>query len=353
MKRCIWIISEGSPGHISQSKGLVAALAKLTALEVAIVQTRPQFKGFVRTLVRLWMGRRGKALSGKFLSRWLGCEIPAAAPHPDLIVASGGKAVFAARSLAVKFSAPLVFIGERKPYPSQWFHTVFTPSAAETGVSDVLIELIPTQVTRARVEQAAADWGERPEGKLWAMVIGGVSPSHRYRKSDWEALAAAMNSLARREGLRWLVTTSRRTGTEVETWLCAALDPAAIAAAVWWAQKPERKMAAFLGAAECAVVTQDSVTMVTEAVASGRPVVVASPAETLFPRASFLPGYFENLANRKRITRVPISDLAAFLPATSVFEPVEVSAEAGIAAKLMRRLAWMSKFHLADGELCG
>jgi mitochondrial fission protein ELM1 len=309
MKRCVWIISEGSPGHISQSEGLVDALAKLTALEVTIIQTRPRLKGFVRTLVRFWMGRRGRALSGKFLSRWLDCEIPAAAPRPDLIVASGGKAVFAARSLAVKFSAPLVFIGERKPYPSQWFHTVFTPSAAETGVSDVSIELIPTRVTRERVEQAAAAWTERPDGRLWAMVIGGASVSHRYSMQDWDALASSMNALASREGIRWLVTTSPRTGAEVEARLREKLAAGSVAEAVWWAEKPEKKMAAFLGTAERVIVTQDSVTMITEAVASGRPVAVTRPADVRFPRDSFMPDYLANLEMAGRIVRVPMFNL--------------------------------------------
>ena len=337
MKRCVWIISEGSPGHISQSQGLVQALARRIELQVSTVETRPRLNGFGRKLVRLWMGAPGRPLPAGFLQKVLGCEAPQD-PPPDLIVASGGKAVFAARTLAARFGAPLVFIGERKPYPSGWFHTVFTPSASETGVNDVAIEMIPTQVTRERVEQAAAAWTERPDGRLWAMVIGGVSPSHHYRKSDWEALAVAMNSLAQREGLRWLVTTSRRTGADVEAWLHAVLDPQTIAAAVWWTRKPEKKMAAFLGAAECVVVTQDSVTMVTEAVASGRPVVVVSPAETVFPWGSFLPGYFEKLESRKRISRVAISDLAAFRPAERVFEPVVVPVEAVIAAELMRRL---------------
>jgi mitochondrial fission protein ELM1 len=327
MKRVVWIISEGSPGHISQSEGLVAALARRIDLESTIIETRPKLNGFARTLCRFWMGRRGRALSGKFLSRWLDCEIPAAAPRPDLIVASGGKAVFAARSIAVKFSAPLVFIGERKRYPSEWFHTVFTPSAVDTGVSDVSIELIPTRVTHERVEQAAAAWTERPDGRLWAMVIGGASVSHRYSMQDWDALASSMNALANREGIRWLVTTSPRTGAEVEARLREKLTAGSVAEAVWWAEKPERKMAAFLGTAERVIVTQDSITMITEAVASGRPVAVTRPADVRFPRDSFMPDYLANLEAAGRIIRISMADISAAATPAEYFhlrrEPVE------------------------------
>ena len=84
--------------------------------------------------------------------------------------------------------------------------------------------------------------------------------------------------LARREGIRWLVTTSRRTGKEVEAKLRGLLPPEVVADAVWWCHLPEKKFPAYLGAAEVIWVTQDSVSMVTEAVAAGKPVVVIAMA---------------------------------------------------------------------------
>lgn len=338
MKRVVWIVSEGSPGHVSQSEGLVAGLAGKIELESVVIQTRPLLNGLARRLVRWWMGRKGRALPNRFLKRWLRCQLPDGSPEPDLIVASGGKAVFAARSLAVSFDAPLIFIGERKPYPSEWFHTVFTPSPVERGVNDMPLEMIPTRINRALAEGAATSWPGLPGGRLRTMVIGGSSPTHRYRMSDWDDLAAAMNAMARSEGIRWLVTTSRRTGTEVEARLRAALVPEAIAAAVWWAETPERKMLAFLGAAECAVVTQDSVTMVTEAVASGRPVLVVCPEETVFPPTSFLPAYFGNLETKGRIKRMTIRTLSGYRYENRDFEPVIVPIEKSIAEELMLRL---------------
>ena len=309
-ERLVWIVSEGSPGHVSQSVGLAEALAKQMPIRVERIECRPRLNGTARSLVRAWMGRGGRALPEWVLRRWLRVDLSATTvPKPDLILSSGGKSVFAARTLAARSGAPYVFLGERKPYPSEWFHTVFTPSVRETGVNDVLIEMIPTQVTKESVEKAAAAWTGRPPGRLWAMVIGGASVSHRYTDADWDALAAGMNALARREGIRWLVTTSRRTGAAAETRLRAGLEQAAVAAAVWWAEKPEKKMQAFLGSAERVVVTQDSVTMVTEAVASGREVVVVRPADVRFPRDSFMLGYLANLEMSGRIVRVPMSGI--------------------------------------------
>lgn len=340
MKRVVWVVSEGSPGHVSQSEGLVAELASQIALESVVIQVRPRLNGFARGLVRWWMGSEGRALPNRFLVRWLRCQVPPGSPRPDFIVASGGKSVFAARSLAVRWGAPLVFLGERKPYPSEWFHTVFTPSPCEVGVNDVAVEMIPTRVNRELAEAAAKSWPDRPEGRLWAMVIGGSSATHHFQMSDWDELGAAMNTVARSEGIRWLVTTSRRTGSEAEIRLRAALASEVVAAAVWWAENPKREMLLFLGAAECVVVTQDSVTMVTEAVASARPVLVICPEETEFPPTSFLPAYFENLEGKKRIKRMKIRALNRYRHEIHHFQPVFVPIERTVAAALILRLGF-------------
>jgi len=87
-------------------------------------------------------------------------------------------------------------------------------------------------------------------------------------------------------------------------------------------------------------VTQDSVTMVTEAVASGRPVVVVRPADVRFPAGSFMSGYLSNLQSAGRIVCARIGDLGTtmFQPARfcARSEPVEVE----MIARLLDRLGW-------------
>lgn len=336
MKRSVWIISEGSPGHVSQSEGLVAALARQVDLESTIIQTRPRLNGLGRDIVRWWMGRSGRPLSSGFLKNFLGCDVPESKP-PTWIVTSGGKAVFVARTLAARLNVPLVLIGERKPYPSEWFHTVLTPSPFETGVNDVWLDLIPTQITRESLEKAAALWPERPLGRLWTMIVGGTSASHRYTGGDWSALAQGMNAVAREEGIRWLITTSRRTGSATEELLREMLDPVIVADAIWWSSRPEKRLHALLGAAERIFVTQDSITMITEAIASGMPVEVVYPSTTTFAATSFIPSYLERLEASGRIHRHLVDSLANanFQP----WQPDSSPPEADLAVKLLVRLA--------------
>ena len=342
MKRVIWIISEGSPGHVSQSVGLAEALAAQVPATIRQFECRPRIGGFLRGLIRrLWMGKRGRQLPDMVLRHLLRLERPARnEPGPDLIIASGGKSVFAARSLAMKYWVPLIFLGERKPYPAEWFHTTFTPSSFDTEPNDIRMDVIPTKISPQSVRQAAAEWTDRPAGRLWTMLIGGSSRSHHYQPGDWEQLAEGMTELAHREGIRWLVTTSRRSGVELEDRLRGLLPPDIVADAVWWCHQPVKKLTAYLGAAEKLWVTQDSVSMVTEAAATGKPVMVIYPVQVEFPLTSFMPGYLDNLEKLGVILRLPMNATPDFelQPSSELGRPVLTT---GLLAGIARdRLGW-------------
>ena len=164
--------------------------------------------------------------------------------------------------------------------------------------------------------------------------------SHRYAVADWHSLAEAMNRIAERQGIRWLVTTSRRTGGEAEAILHSALAPKHLAYAIWWAEKPEKRVNAFLGAAEFVFATQDSVTMVTECVAAGKPTAVIRPAEVRFPERSFLPAYFGRLESLQRIIRLPTTSMATADYDLSSFKVIRTPVNDELAALLLKRLGW-------------
>ena len=341
-KRVIWIISEGSPGHVSQSVGLADALAALVPATIRQLDCRPRSGGVMRGFIRrCWMGQRARPLPDLLLNHWLRLERPAKdEPAPDVIIASGGKSVFAARTLATKQGVPLIFLGERKPYPATWFHTTFSPSSFDAASNDIRMDVIPTKISPQIARQAAAAWTDRPAGRLWTMLIGGSSRSHHYQNGDWEQLAEGMTALARREGIRWLVTTSRRSGIKLEDHLRGLLPPEIVADAVWWCRQPERKLTAYLGAAEKIWVTQDSVSMVTEAVATGKPTMVIYPVDVEFPLTSFMPGYLDNLEKLGMILRLPMNGMPEFelQPAAEPDRPVLTT---GVLAEIAcQRLGW-------------
>jgi mitochondrial fission protein ELM1 len=65
---------------------------------------------------------------------------------------------------------------------------------------------------------------------------------------------------------------------------------------VWYSQTPRKVTKAFLGLADRVFVTMDSLTMITEAVASGRPTVALCPADLPKGNANTHLQYVRNLA---------------------------------------------------------
>jgi mitochondrial fission protein ELM1 len=302
--KIIWIFNEGSPGHLSQSIGFCDVLKQLYPVQVVEVFGRTTLRGWQRHLLRFLIGKNGRPISLGWLSRIADIRVPENLETPDLIVSSGGKSVFAAYAYALFYQIPYVFIGERKPYPSQWFHAVFSPSADEVDEKTHLLDLIPTP---ASGQLRGLNGG--PENRTWCMIIGGRSRSFPFCRQDWAVLAQRMNQLAERENIRWLVTTSRRTGLEAERVLQRELNPDIIKDAIWWAAEPRRELYSFMSRSERLFVTQDSITMVTEAIASGCPVVTIRHPRVKFSRKSFLPGYYKRLIEKKYIQSVLLGEL--------------------------------------------
>ncbi len=333
--KTIWIVSEGSPGHVSQSLGLAEGLSELEPIQTVTVNGRVRIRGWLRPLVRRLMGPTGRPLSDTLL-RWVAkVEIPENSPAPDLIISSGGKSVFAARTLASRYDVPYVYIGERKPFPAEWFHTVISPVQRESCANSIDVELIPTPVTPEMIKQK----GEVEPG-IWCMVIGGASRSHRFAESDWVELAEGMNALAARENIRWLMTTSRRTGDAAESVLKKHLDPDILKDAIWWAEQPRKELYTFMARSEVLFVTQDSVTMVTETVSVGKPVITVFPSNVAFPTDSFMQAYLNRLEANGRIVRVEAGTLEDADIGAMEFKCMQGDLLSSISKELCQRIGW-------------
>lgn len=334
--RTVWIVSEGSPGHVSQSAGLVEAMRAHLPLTSIQVFGRTTARGWQNPLIRALMGKNGRALPSWLLSRVAKVEIPQNAPAPDLIVSSGGKSIIPARTLAQNFKVPYIFIGLRKPFAADWFHTVITHVPMESKEKNAIpVDLIPTPVTPALI----AAHGPVEKG-TWAMIIGGASRSNPFKERDWSALADGMNALAQRENVRWLLTTSRRTGAAAEHILRKHLNPLALNDAIWWSEQPRRELYQFIARSEVLFVTQDSVTMVTEAVSSGKPVVAVCPNEYRFRNDGFKELYFERLEKRGHIVRSGTGDLHRISLKEANYKLLVCGPLESPVSQLFRRLNW-------------
>jgi len=196
-------------------------------------------------------------------------------PWPDVIIATGrqsaGPALYAKKRTNGRIFC--VQIQDAGVAPHR-FDLVVVPGHDRLRGPNVVTTLgALNRVTPERLAVEGAAWAPRlahlPSPRV-AVLIGGDNGVYRLTAERMRRLADDLAALER-AGFGLMVTPSRRTGPVNEAILGAALD--AVRADVWDGTG-DNPYFGYLALADAIIVTADSVNMVTEAGATGRPVHV-------------------------------------------------------------------------------
>jgi uncharacterized protein len=137
-----------------------------------------------------------------------------------------------------------------------------------TGPNVIVTRTALHRVTQARLAAEKAVWApvfapyKRP---LVAVLLGGSNGRYRFEAAEATVLAERLSTVVKRENLGLVVTPSRRTSAEAMKILRAALEP--LGAWIWDGQG-ENPYFGMLACADAIIATADSVSMVSEAVAT-------------------------------------------------------------------------------------
>lgn len=197
------------------------------------------------------------------------------APWPELLIATGRLSVPA--SLYVRQRSPKtrrVQIQNPGISPSH-FDLVIAPMHDDLWGTNVISTIGALhRATPQRLAEEAARLAPRLAGlprPFLGVLIGGANAVYRFGTEEARALAAALKVQSARSGGSLLVTPSRRTGEGNVTILREAL---ADTPGFVWNGEGDNPYFGILGSADVLLATGDSVNMVTEACASGKPVYI-------------------------------------------------------------------------------
>ncbi len=261
-----WVLSDGKAGAEAQSLGLAEALGLVP--EVKRLAVRVPWRWLPPGL---WpaplaaLGPEGAAL------------VP---PWPDLVIACGRLTAAPAAALrsAGRGATRVIQIQDPRLDPRR-FDLVIAPAHDRLEGANVLTTLGALhRATPARLAAAAAHLAPRletlPRPRV-AVLVGGDSKVHRMTPEITRRLGRDLAALAQPQGAGLMVTLSRRSGPEAAAALRAALH--GVAAEIWDGGG-ENPYFGYLGLADAVLVTEDSVTMASEAAATGKPVHVIALA---------------------------------------------------------------------------
>jgi uncharacterized protein len=258
-----WVITDGKLGMVNQAIGLAEAVG-FTTLAKTIRPGAP----WKWLPAGLWPAGASGIGHG---------SDPVDGAPPDLLISCGRHAVGPALWLKRRHQGrPFVVHVQHPRIDPSRFDLVIAPAHDSLEGPNVLrVTGSMHGVTRAKLTAAAARFGpayrhvQRP---LIAVLIGGSNSVYALNDTTVEWLIAGLKRLAEERGAGLLVTLSRRTGAAAEKRLREAL--AGIAAEIWNGAG-ENPYLGYLALADAVVVTCDSVNMISEACATGKPVYIA------------------------------------------------------------------------------
>lgn len=257
-----WILTDGKIGMMKQCLGLARALGHDP--DIKTIDLRRPWAWLPPTLIP---ARTGVITIG---------STPLEPPWPDLLIASGRKSVAPSQAIrrasggqtfCVQIQDPGIAVGS--------FDLVVAPAHDRLRGDNVVTTIGSMQgVDPAALETAwvaFADRVERLPRPLAGVLLGGDNAVYRMTPALGETLAAQLHTLAADQGWGLAITPSRRTPEFVVDAIRSALT--GLDVDIWDETDPNPYLG-FLAHADSLIVTGDSVNMVSEAAATGKPVHV-------------------------------------------------------------------------------
>ena len=332
-------LADTRPGHYHLAEGVIAALQRLRPVEVTRILVHRRWIVPTR-----WLRRRINAESF-YPPRMLrmAYRIDAESlPKADLVVSAGGETQMPNICVTRFLAVPNIFCGSLlRGLGPENFSLVISSYDRDAGSPRHMVVLKPSSIDPEALGRTATvpRYGPDRHPRLAGLLIGGNAGPFRYRRGEWERLLDFARALSKAWGTRWLVSTSRRTPDFVAGRVAElAKNDSVIAHFIDYRTAGPGTLPDVFRKAEVIVCTEDSSTMVSEAVSARLPVVGVAPDAHQFTDEES--AYREFLVRNNWCRVLPIASLTPeiFAAALSEIEPIKENPLDALAAKLKERL---------------
>lgn len=273
-----WVLTNGMAGFQAQALGVAEAMG--LSPEVKRVSPRAPWR---------WFAPWGPAAPDPSIKP----------PWPDLLIASGRQAIPYARAIR-RWSRGQTFVAilQDPRIATANFDFVWAPRHDQLSGPNVYSTLLsPNQVTPARLAREAdrirLQIAHLPHPRV-AVLLGGANAVYQFDIRTTNVVGHSLTKLIDESRAGLMITPSRRTG---EQQIEIIRNHLANRPFVMWDGTGENPYFGYLGNADAVIVTCDSINMIGEAIATGKPVYVFEFAGGSSRSLRFLWGvYGENLA---------------------------------------------------------
>ncbi len=274
----ILVLLINKPGHRHQAEGVAHVIGRMRAASVERLEVKPRW--FVPPALRQLGVNSFRFFAPAFWLKHLYGIDAARLARPDVIVGSGRPAIGVGLLLKRHFGVPYVYSGLGRGVPTTPQIDLMLvsvrsyaalPNAALTPVP-CLVE--PEKLPRPRPLTGVGDLS----GATLGLLLGGDAHSHRFSTEDWDDVERLVVEMRARFGVTWRVGNSRRTGDAGSDRFAALERQGVVERFVDWRRAGSGTVGDIF-ASDALIVTEDSVSMMSEAVAAQRRVVALRPRD--------------------------------------------------------------------------
>lgn len=332
-------LADTRPGHYHIAQGVIAALSRLRPVDVTRIEVKR--KWIVPTR---WLRARinAKTFYPPRMLRMAYRIDAETLPEADLVVSAGGETHMPNVCVTRLLDVPNIFCGSLlRGLGPENFSLIISSYDRDAGSDRHLVTLKPSSVDPdefGRPKVVPRYGADRPPETI-GLLIGGPAGRSHYRRDEWEKLLSFAAGISKTWGTRWLISTSRRTPDSVADRVAElANDESVVAKFIDFRTAGPGTLPEIFAKADAIVCTEDSSSMISEAVSARLPVVGVAPARHRFTEDERLYRDFLMKNNWSRV--LPIADLSpeAFAQALSEIETIQENPLDALAVKLKERL---------------
>ncbi|WNJ98657.1 mitochondrial fission ELM1 family protein [Thalassospiraceae bacterium LMO-JJ14] len=267
----IWVLLDDRAGNRAQALGVAERLAGQSGKPFRSIEIRYAMMARLPNVVL------GASISG------LDAQSRALlhAPWPKLVIAAGRRTAPVARWIKRQSDGAAKLVQIMDPGSADPdFDLICRPAhdkGVQTGANTLNISAAPHRMSGEMLDRARAQWhaqvDDLPRPRI-ALLIGGATRRRAFTPAMARMLCTAASDAAAALGGSLMVTTSRRTGDAISAVQQSLQGPHRL---YHWDQGGENPYPGYLAMADAVIVTGESVSMCSEAVATSKPVYIYAP----------------------------------------------------------------------------
>jgi mitochondrial fission protein ELM1 len=231
-------------------------------------------------------------------------------PWPDIVIGCGRRTIPIALEIKRRSvgKTKAIYIQNPKASTPDFDLVISMKHDEQSGPNVMIIDTALHRVTQAKLDSAAQEWKTRFSAyprPLIGVILGGRNRSFRFTEAVVDRAIADLTSLATTTGASFIITPSRRTDLHVvERFKTFAQS---LPNVTLWDGAGDNPYFGMLALCDGLIVTEDSVSMVSEAIASKKPVATI-PLEGHAPRhLAFIENLLEKGAIRRFHGQLPVA----------------------------------------------